>query len=196
MGKTRISVHGRGPSAARGRARRRAGFSLIEVLVAISVASIALTSLAATIASSRMATTTAHEVTLAKEAARLTLESMKSEPLAQVFARYNGTDEDDPGGVGTGPGNGFAVDGLEPVEGDEDGLPGEIVFPEGAFAGTLREDLKDPKLGLPRDLNRDGVVDAADHSGDYRLLPVLVRVVWQSKGGPAQVEFKTLLVTL
>ena len=32
-------------------------------------------------------------------------------------------------GSPTGPGSGFAVAGLEPVEGDPDGLVGEIVFP-------------------------------------------------------------------
>jgi prepilin-type N-terminal cleavage/methylation domain-containing protein len=196
MGKTNGPRCGRTPSATSARRRARAGFSLIEVLVALSVASIALTAMAATIASSRMATTTAREATLAKEAVRRTLETIKSQDFPLVFALYNGTGDDDPGGAGTAPGQGFAVAGLDPREGDADGLPGEIVLPEGVLPGVLLENLNVPRLGLPRDLNRDGAIDGNDHSGDYRLLPVLVRVEWQSRGGRAKVELRTMLVTM
>ena len=48
-------------------------------------------------------------------------------------------------------------------------------------------------MGMPRDLDGDGVIDALDHSGDYRLLPVLVRVAWRGSSGPAKLEFRTML---
>jgi hypothetical protein len=58
---------------------------------------------------------------------------------------------------------------------------------------VLREDVNLPELGMPRDLNGDGAVDAGNHSTDYRLLPVIVRVRWQGAGGPSQFELKTML---
>ena len=38
-------------------------------------------------------------------------------------------------------------------------------------------------LGMPRDLNNDGIVDAQDHAHDCILLPVKVRLEWKSKCG-------------
>jgi len=57
----------------------------------------------------------------------------------------------------------------------------------------LREDVVDNALGMPRDLNGDGVVDTNDHSLDYRLLPVRIRFDWTGKGGRSTLEIKTLL---
>ena len=42
-------------------------------------------------------------------------------------------------------------------------------------------------------LNGDGLVDAADHAGDYAALPVVVRVEWTGQSGPARVEIRTTL---
>ena len=116
----------------------------------------------------------------------------------EAFARFNSTAVDDlPNGdhlLGS-----FAVDGLRPRDDDADGLVGEIRFPDFVGAGgqlELREDSNDASLGMPRDLNADGVVDGVNHSGDYQLLPVVVRVEWLGRGGPASIEFKTVLSDL
>lgn len=69
------------------------------------------------------------ERALAAEAARGMLERLHNEPLREVFALYNASPEDDPGGAGSAPGNRFAVAGLRPTEGSDDGLVGEVVFP-------------------------------------------------------------------
>ncbi len=72
---------------------------------------------------------------------------------------------------------------------------GKIVLPEfDAGSGVeLREDLDLPELGMPRDLNGDGIVDSADHSADYRLLPVLLRLEWRGQSGHRQSEVRTIL---
>jgi hypothetical protein len=57
----------------------------------------------------------------------------------------------------------------------------------------LREDVVLPDLGMPRDLNGDGVVDASNHDVDYTLLPVLVRVRWRSASGTGQFELRTMI---
>jgi hypothetical protein len=123
------------------------------------------------------------------------LVTMQAETFAQVFARYNSTGTDDPGGIGTAPGANFAVPGLEPRPGDPDGMVGQILFPATAGApSVLREDLVDLALGMPRDLNGSGGTDSANHAADYQLLPVLVRVDWASAAGRGRTELKTMLV--
>jgi hypothetical protein len=69
-----------------------------------------------------------------------------------------------------------------------------VIFPTVAgLPGQLREDAVNSLLGMPRDLNGDGAVDAASHASDYKLLPVQVRVRWRSPSGPGVVELHTLL---
>jgi hypothetical protein len=57
----------------------------------------------------------------------------------------------------------------------------------------LREDVVDTDLGLPRDLNGDGAIDGADHSADYRILPVRVTVSWTGQNGVRSMDFVTVL---
>ena len=84
--------------------------------------------------------------------------------------------------------------GLVPDPADPDGFVGEIFFP---VVGTfLREDVLDPDFGTPRDLNGDGVVNGADHSLDYRMLPVRVWVEWTGEGGERELEFVAMLTDL
>lgn len=132
------------------------------------------------------------ETAAALEAARGALERMRGSSFEELVALYDADPANDPDGPGTAPGAGFAVAGLAPVEGDADGLPGGVDLR--LVAGALREDVDDVGLGLPRDLNGDGAVDAADHAGDYEVLPVRVRVEWTGAGGERSVELVTTLV--
>lgn len=140
--------------------------------------------------------------TIAMQAARQKLEEMAAEAQAatdyrDIFARYNDLPDDDPAGAGTAPGASAAVPGLEALAGDPDGQPLSIRFPVvAASPGVLREDVADKSFGTPRDLSADGAWDAGDHSDDYRLLPVVVRVDWRGPKGAAHVELRTLLAEL
>lgn len=138
---------------------------------------------------------TNHESALAREAAQQVLETMRGVPFDEVFARYNSDPDDDPGGVDTADGTGFAVNGLNPLASDVDGFVGEVVMPELNAAGVceLREDLEDASFGMPRDLNLDGLLDAANHSADYRIMPVLVRMQWRGPTGPRKFSVHTII---
>jgi len=176
-----------------GRARRRRGLTMIEIVCALAVLVLGVLGFSQALVGALRANVTTREATLATQAARSRIETLQATPFEEVFALYNATDADDPAG-GTAPGAGFAVPGLQALPGDADGLPGEIFFPVVAGApGVLREDAGNAALGMPRDLDGDLFVDAADHSDDYRLLPVLVRVTWRGTKGRGQVEVKTLL---
>lgn len=136
------------------------------------------------------------EVAVATDAARHIISDLQGEAFDQVFANFNS------GAAGNLLGNtvvtnsGFAIPGLRAMAGDADGFVGTIRMPESTVIGViqLREDLNDAQLGMPRDLDGEGPgVDAADHSGDYLILPVVVEVDWLGAAGPAHLEFKTIL---
>ena len=145
---------------------------MIEMSVAAVVLTVALCGLSGSMVSSVALDRVNHETALAEAAVRGTMEKISGTDFTETFARFNADPADDPGGAATAPGATFAVKGLR---GDAGALPGRITFPVGA-PGVLREDAVDAALGMPRDLNGDGAVDAADHSANYRLLPVRVSV--------------------
>ena len=129
-----------------------------------------------------------------REAIEVEVEQLQAENFGDVFALYNGADADDPGGVGTAPGSGFLVDGLNLLVGDADGFAGEVFFPVIDDASVLREDAEFAVMGMPRDLDGDGDIDGLDHSDDYQLLPVVVRVTWRtSTGQTSTYQLRTLL---
>ncbi len=166
--------------------------SLLEVLIALVVFSIAAAAYAGALASTSESSAERRAASLAASAARDIVERMRALPGGQRFSSFNANPADDPNGVGTAPGAAFDVPGLTPIEGDEDGRVGEILFP--TLGGALREDAVDARLGMPRDLNGDTLIDALDHSADYLILPVRIRVVHQLRGSTRVFELHTELV--
>jgi type II secretory pathway pseudopilin PulG len=168
--------------------------TLLEVVMATSFLTIGVVTFAQALLMAVRAQSMNRERAIATQAARQLVERMRSETFSNVFRRYNTTGADDPGGPGTAPGASCAVTGLRPRDGDADGLAGEILFPVAAGApGVLRENVADLALGTPRDLDGDLAVDGADHTNNYRMLPVVVRVRWRSPAGNAVVDLRTML---
>jgi type II secretory pathway pseudopilin PulG len=179
----------------RSRTRSSSGLTLLELALAITLLVICISALARLTVGLTRAAGVARDTELATQGARAMLERVQAEAFAQAFRSFNATGADDPGGAGTAPGPNFAVAGLRALPGDADGLPGEILMPApAAQPGTLSETVANSALGMPRDLDGNGAIDAANHATDYKLLPVLVRVRWQALDGTAgSVELKTLL---
>ncbi len=173
--------------------RRRAGFTIIELAIAIAVLVIAAgaltTSFVATTSLGRMSRAQA----LAADAAQSAMEAMRGENFSEIFARFNADPGDDPV-FGASPGNTFTVRGLDPQAADPDGIVGLILMPVNGL--QLREDVVDAALGMPRDLNDDALIDALDHAGNYTMLPVRVRVEWTGSAGDLAIEFITVLADL
>ena len=165
--------------AARARSRARRGTTLLDVTIAAAVLAIAITSLMSLIVSSITLSRVNHETSIAHEAARRAIEEIQGTEFADIVAVWTANPD-------------FDVRGLTPQAADADGMVGAISFP--MVAGQLREDVVDAGLGMPRDLDGDGAVDAADHSDDYAVLPVRVRLSWRGVSGDRAVDLTTILM--
>lgn len=162
------------------RARRsRRGVTLLDVTIAATLLAIAITSLMGLIVSSIRLGRVNRESVLANQAARRAIEEMRAVAFEDIFTTYRDAPD-------------FAIRGLQPQTNDVDGMVGQYLFP--TVGTALREDVDDAGLGMPRDLNGDGAVDAADHAGDYRVLPVRVRVSWRGVSGNRTIELTTLMM--
>jgi prepilin-type N-terminal cleavage/methylation domain-containing protein len=172
----------------------RAGFSIVELMIAVVVLAIAVCGLSSSILSSMVLNRVNRETTVAQQAAREMLEQIHGEEFGQAFFAFNAT-VGDYGGLDVERGPGFAVPGLDVRTGDPDGLAGRVVFPTIDVLGAeqLREDVVDAALGLPRDLDGDGVIGTDDVSGDYILLPVRIVVEWRGVRGDRQLTLESVL---
>ena len=173
-----------------------AGYTLLELMIALIVVTIAVGAISTSMASTSSLSRATEERSIALDAALSVMEAMRATDPQEVYLRYNQTTLDDPG-TGASPGRYFAVPGLALRPGDPDGFVGEVVFPGDGV--QLLERVNDVQLGIelgmPRDLNADGVVDPAatllDHSLDYTILPARVRIEWQGQGGFQRIEMFT-----
>lgn len=175
---------------------RRGGFTLLELMLVVSVLLFALLMFSQSMGSAAKLGDVNRETRIALDAARERIEILRGEEdFSTVFALYNDDPSDDP--LAGAPGSGFTVFGLDPADDDGDGMVGEILFPTADSFGqlVLRESIEDEALGMPRDLNADGdLLD--DLTDDYRILPVLVRLRWKGRTGVRSMEVQTLLADL
>jgi hypothetical protein len=161
-------------------------------MIVISVLLVAFLAMSQSLVTSMRLTQINRESALATDGIHEVMEVLEGvEEFSQLYVLYNTIPDDDPGLEGSAPGSGFAVEGLAPVAEDPDGFVGEILFPTSGL--ELREDVVDEGMGMPRDLNGDGVIDALNHAGDYRILPVLVRLHWKGNGCERSMEVRTLI---
>jgi type II secretory pathway pseudopilin PulG len=198
-------------------ARARAGLTIVEVVVALSVLVVAASIFCQTLLSAARMRQLNRDNALAADAARVVLEQMRNRNFLDIYKAYNEDPKDDPGGIGQGPGNLFDVSGLDPLDDAPQGKVGRVTFPSMAVQVTqtsgaggkkslggggttttvtqwhLREDVTNESLGMPRDLNGNNVIDTADHSSDYSVLPVRVRIEWKSGAGARRFEIVTQL---
>lgn len=184
-----IGMNGRPRGVASGERGERAGFGLLEILVAVTIFVVALGALTSSLVTSTSLVHGNRANALALDAAQSALARLRATEFSEVFVRYNADASDDPDSESPGPG--FAVAGLEAVDGDPDGLPGRIEFPGDGV--QLLENVVDTGLGMPRDLDGDGDQSGASDPMGYTILPVRIVVDWQGQGGVQHLEFVTAL---
>ena len=190
-----------------------AGFTMVEMVIAMMILVVAITGLLATIIPATQLIMVNRETTIAMGAAMGMIEYMSDPDIfSDLFALYNRNPTDDPDvgyAEGGAPGQHFVVPVLNPVEGDPDGMVGAIYFP--TFCTTpgdveteqLLENKLDAEytgygidtmLGLPRDLGPPVGLDAdLNHAEDYYLLPVIIRLEWTGVAGERDLMMYTLI---
>jgi prepilin-type N-terminal cleavage/methylation domain-containing protein len=183
---------------------RQAGFSLIEVLIGTVVLVLALLGhMASTFAEYRMARTqeTRSEVL---HVARQFVERLRSDDdweglYARLRVMQNLAAKPDAGLTRLEDGRGafapdlYYGDFVLPVWLDSLAVLVDVPF-DPLSPQNLREDLHQPRYGLPADLDGDGLIDATPHQQDYRALPVVITFRWQGAGDtPAQLRVSTWL---
>jgi type II secretory pathway pseudopilin PulG len=158
--------------------------TLIEIMIALSILAISILALLSSLCAAAKLQDVTRERALAQNAARAKIEEMRSRTYTQIYSLYNSNPADDPGGPGTAPGATFTVPGLNAFP----GVPvGQIVFPESG--GGLLESLVDPSrgidasMGMPRDLNGNGIIDVVPFTTGYQILPVKIVITWKSANG-------------
>jgi len=162
-------------------------------MVVIAILTVVVSAMTGAVVNVAQLVPTNQESGRALDAARGILETLKSTAFDEVYARYNASPADDPGGPGTAPGSGFTAAGLSPLPTDLDGMVGAIEFPE--VGGVLSELAVDDTLGMPMDLNRSGDVQAGDRSGDYRIFPIRIRLEWTGSSGTRSMQLHTVITT-
>ena len=169
------------------------GITLVELLIAGTILAVAACGLSAVLVNSMTTSAVNKETAQARTAARQLLEQLQNIPVSDVYATFNAVTADDPLGEGTAPGSVFKIE-TKPAAIQVSSMTGEIIFPEDGNAGVLREDVTDSLLGMPRDLNGDGVIDQENHAKDFLVLPVKVRVRWHGVTGDRTIVMCSLLL--
>ncbi|MHC5034661.1 MAG: prepilin-type N-terminal cleavage/methylation domain-containing protein [Planctomycetota bacterium] len=202
--------------------RSEAGFTLLELMVAIVVIVVAFFGLLLSLHYGSVLNETARQMQAAHGAGRQAMEAVRAYEFAFTYRCFNADTTDDPNGASTAEaslfplnkvipqadgnppltalgdniGNNFVVDGLVPRPTDPDGVVGAIVFPEAVDAGitVLSEQGQEAFLGPARDMNGNGTTNDVNVSDDYILLPMTVLVQWQGMfGDDREVRLDTVL---
>lgn len=118
----------------------RDGFTLIEVLVALSVVAVAVVGLLGMVVMATGQDENAADQNAAMDAAMSLISEIRQTPFHQVYSKYKD--------------HAFPVEGLNPWPGDPDGLPGRVVI-----------DASDPDL-----LDIQVIVEWSGQSGSERIM--------------------------
>jgi prepilin-type N-terminal cleavage/methylation domain-containing protein len=185
-----LDTTARAPSS--GPSLAESGFTLLELIMGTTVLAIGICGLAVSLVYSMTLAQTNRESAEARIAAKEILERVRGVPVEEIFAAFNGTADDDGTTTAGAPGSTFQLTRTT-KDGATATYTAHVEFPVGDMAGVLREDLEDELLGMPRDLNGDGLIDSENHAADYLIIPIRIRVIWRGKTGPREFELCTVL---
>jgi prepilin-type N-terminal cleavage/methylation domain-containing protein len=156
---------------------RDSGMTMIEVMMALAVISIAIMGVMSAMSSISVLVDANHDELTALNIARQKLSEIQSTPFSTVFNQF-------------GPNQSaryFTVSALQQGT-------GQIIFPVNS-SGGLDETVVDPYFGMPMDLNGNGAADT-NVSGSYTILPIRIYIQWNSTTGMRELKLNTLLSKL
>lgn len=188
----------------------QAGFTVTEILIALSLVAVAtLGSVSWTLSSVGLAERNDEEVD-ARRVMRRMLEELQTLPFEEVYARYNADPADDPLGVGTALGpllsiepdrkSGFLVRDLPlplPTGGSiayrARPIAASIEFPLGSDGLLSERPVNGDWAGRTYDLDGDGVLEDGSRATSHRILPVRIRLAWDTPQGPRSITHLRVL---
>ncbi|MCP5023157.1 MAG: hypothetical protein GY930_15475 [bacterium] len=166
------------PPTAQKRARS-AAFTLIEVIIVGSVLTIGLMAMALTSVASSSLHRTSQEVNQAENMVRAITNLVQS--VSETAKTSNGgwsqtlVDSFQPG---ASPGQSLPSRKLKAADGTPATVTILVITDE-----TQTDEQLGVKMGMPRDLNGDNLVDNTDVSGTATLLPVIIQLQWNGVSG-------------
>ncbi len=173
----KLAARTRGPAG-------RGGFTLLEVLITVAVLMVgllAMTSTSVVVNSLRRSASDrsrAHAAVQAISQDLLSVARVSSEDPAlwagQILQAY---------GPDGSPGNELPITGLDPWTGSDHIATVTIITDETVTDSAIGTD-----IGMPRDLDGDGLASNSDVTGNASLLPAIVDVRWRHGGGEFEVR--------
>ncbi|MAF65901.1 MAG: hypothetical protein CMJ84_09640 [Planctomycetes bacterium] len=159
---------------------RRAGFTMMELSLAITVLMVALLAMSASTLHTHSLRRQNRERAVAQNAVRLISEEIQAFSARTLLANPGQWSEDLVAA--------FEVEGLFGPTFDVTGLgPANGQSAVGSVLVITDEELTDAQLGfelgMPRDLDGDGEADNGDVTEGARILPVVVRLRWKGVSG-------------
>ncbi len=162
---------------------KHAGFSLVEVMVLIVILGLGMLALTSTSLSVHSLQSADAERRLANDRLDSITEDVRQSSSALVDAELGWV----PSllelyGPGGRPGDTFNIQGLNDQEGEPSIGSITIVTDE-----TLTDAELGVQIGMPKDLDNDGLIDNNDVSSTARIIPVIVRTAWTGSAGNQEI---------
>lgn len=180
----RISAGPLQPEFAVAKRHWRSGFTFFEVAIAITILTVAVLAMTATLTRVHSLEGSSREQDIAQRSIDAMLQEVRS--LGQEARSADGEwssfliDALSPGGS---MGDTFETEGLDPIQ-----FGGTVGSIEVITDETLTDADIGFKLGMPRDLDGDGLTTNTDVRGTALVLPILVRSSWSGPYGTAQLS--------
>lgn len=176
------------------RAPHAAGFTLIEVCIALVILVIAILGHVATVGAAHRTSLDVEERGLALQTLERFIERLRDDPdwetlwlrlrarsvesAADTALASLSNDFD----LATVAATTYYADFQVPSQLQNASFLVQVPAFDNGGTWELRENLNAPRYGLPFDLNGDGLTDATPRNDDYRQIPVVVRIRWGGVG--------------
>jgi prepilin-type N-terminal cleavage/methylation domain-containing protein len=150
------------------RSGRSSGFTLLEAMTALAILTVGLLGVASGFVSNSWAQEDTKESIVVMRALRRTAEEIRAAPFAEIAAMYSNYRFNVP---------------------DVQGARGRVTV----FLNEADASPEARLLGLPRDLDGDGVTAASNVAAGYFLLPISIEVNWAGRSGQKRKALQILL---
>ena len=168
------------------------GMTLIEVMIAAMVLAIGIMSAMSALISVSTLETANHDDLIAISVAKQKLAEIQTQKFQTVFSFYGPNGQQNKFDVYPLP------EGQGKIEFPTNPAIADNALPDTSISYTLSEMVNNSglatDLGMPMDLDGDGLASKTDVTTTYVLLPMRITITWNSSVGPRSMKLCTMLV--